>query len=205
MSDTMTTTNPFKCYVAMQRTGVDAHPAPYVFTTEDVAEQTAKMCAILYVEAEAAPGSSVWVKFEQPEEPAIDVNKVTLRYNIDWDQARRSVKVERYDREANGLVWSGVEKRTQIAEFTVGSITRFISPLKTRNYFSVRKEAADKAASEKAAADLAAQLAKEAAAAAPASAAAAAAVVAKKDAAEVAAAAAPGPAAFDSALDAFTQ
>lgn len=150
---------------------------PYVFTTGASADDTAKLAAICFAEQrqKVAPLShALWIKWEQETCEAVDRYQDEARYVCEWNATTRVATVTSVVRVRDGLIRSGHTTTFKVAEFGVGAVPRFISPLKVRQFFEARvaAAAAKKAADEKKAAEesLAKMMADAAAAAVVASA-----------------------------------
>jgi hypothetical protein len=148
---------------------------PYVFTTEAAANDTCKLCAICYTEQlckEKPLSHRAVIKFESDEvtDPA-DRYVDEARYVADFSDVSRTATVSKVERVRDGMLRNGYTTTTPLATFAVLAVPRFISPLKTSEYFETR---AKQLADDKAAASIAkmlaaaeAEAAKTAAAAAP--------------------------------------
>jgi hypothetical protein len=143
---------------------------PFIFTTSDSADATCRLCAIQYAEQiqkEKPLSHKTWIKFEQEQVEAVDRYIDESRYIVEWNEVARFATVSRSDRVRDGMIRSGYTTMSELCRFKVGSVPRFISPLKQRTYFEARArdQAEHKAAVEKARAEKALAKMLEAAAA----------------------------------------
>jgi hypothetical protein len=170
----MTTNTPsnYHLYVSIQEHPADSAPTPYVLTTEKVSSNLVKMCGLVYVKSKFGDAAlnTAWVKWEQESIEATDIYKAVSRYELEFNCTTNSVSVFRYEKQADGYMFRGSETRVKVVTFVVGSIPRFISPIKVSQFFEQRKQSQDTATSEAAAKSLAESLAIEAAAVVAASA-----------------------------------
>ena len=179
---------------------IDAEAKPYILSTEEYVDRVAQLCAFQFSEKYLKESPlkeklTLHVTWETPEAPALDLKVQTARLTLKWDATRRCASVSLYEREADGLIYSGRDKTTLLAEFVAYSVNSFVSPLKVSGWFEQRERAAAEAKALKEAAE---KLAAEAAKTAPA-----APVVAT--AAAVAPVVAAQPAATQFSMDSFTQ
>jgi len=129
---------------------------PYIFTTADSADDTAKLCAVMYVQGleKSKPLlHATWIKWESDTTAPVDRYIDESRYICEWHTETRTVSVSSNVRIRDGRIRSGYTTVAALSTFRVCTVPRFISPLKVKQFFKVRDAAA---ASAKAALDKAA-------------------------------------------------
>lgn len=139
---------------------------PYILTTEEAADSTAKLCAYRYAETQFN-GETLVVSWE--ETAAVEAPKVApgrraaeRKVIVDWNQEKRTAQVSLYTREADGIIYAGLSQTKLHAEFTACDVKQFISPAKVNAWFAERERAKQEALAAKAAAEAAALAASKA-------------------------------------------